>query len=214
MTSLVLMFMAILLATFTIVLVMMRKSPLEKTMDQRMALIHGARKGMAASTETEQLFKVTTGGNFAWLDDLLEHYSFSQMLKRQMMQANSSLSVAKLLLTSFGVGFAGFVLAWFFQSLLLVDLAAGLLLGFLPFAVLSWRRKKRVSAFNAVLAETIDMLARALRAGHSVLGAIEMLTENAQEPACSEFGEVFKQMNLGLPMRDALMQLLDRVPSR
>ncbi len=57
------------------------------------------------------------------------------------------------------------------------------------------------------------MLARALRAGHSVVGAMEMLAENAQEPAASEFGEIFKQQNLGLPMRDALMQLLDRVPS-
>ena len=42
---------------------------------------------------------------------------------------------------------------------------------------------------------------------------MEMLAENAQEPAASEFGEIFKQLNLGLPMRDALMQLLDRVPS-
>ena len=57
------------------------------------------------------------------------------------------------------------------------------------------------------------MLARALRAGHSVVGAMETLAENAQEPAASEFSEIFKQLNLGLPMRDALMQLLDRVPS-
>jgi tight adherence protein B len=64
-----------------------------------------------------------------------------------------------------------------------------------------------------VLAESIGMLARALRAGHSVVGGMEMLAANAQEPAASEFGEIFKQQNLGLPMRDALMQLLDRVPS-
>jgi tight adherence protein B len=42
---------------------------------------------------------------------------------------------------------------------------------------------------------------------------MEMLSTNAQEPAASEFGEIFKQQNLGLPLRDALMQLLDRVPS-
>jgi tight adherence protein B len=57
------------------------------------------------------------------------------------------------------------------------------------------------------------MMARALRAGHSVVGAIGMLAENAREPAATEFGEVFKQQNLGLPLRDALLQLLDRVPS-
>jgi tight adherence protein B len=57
------------------------------------------------------------------------------------------------------------------------------------------------------------MLARALRAGHSVVGALEIVAQNAEEPAASEFGEVFKQQNIGLPLRDALMQLLDRVPS-
>jgi tight adherence protein B len=70
-----------------------------------------------------------------------------------------------------------------------------------------------VRAFNAVLAEAIDMLARALRAGHSVASAMEMLAENAQEPLASEFAELFRQLNLGLPLRDALLQLLERVPS-
>jgi tight adherence protein B len=57
------------------------------------------------------------------------------------------------------------------------------------------------------------MLARALRAGNSMVGAIGMLAENAQEPAATEFGEIFKQQNLGLPLRDAMLQLLDRIPS-
>jgi tight adherence protein B len=95
----------------------------------------------------------------------------------------------------------------------LLDLAGGCALGLLPYGILSWKRGRRIGAFNGVLAECIDMLGRALRAGHSVAGAIEMVAENGQEPAASEFGEVFKQLNLGLPMRDALLQLLDRVPS-
>src|ERR1700691_2747462 len=97
--------------------------------------------------------------------------------------------------------------------MLLIDAGGGLALGLLPYGIISFKRSRRIKAFNAVLAESIDMLARALRAGHSVASAIEMLSENAQEPAASEFGEIFKQMNLGLPMRDALLQLLDRVPS-
>jgi tight adherence protein B len=94
-----------------------------------------------------------------------------------------------------------------------VDLGAGAALALLPFGFLSFKRARNISRFNAVLAECIDMLARALRAGHSIPSAIEMLAENGQEPAASEFGEVFKQMNLGLPMRDALLQLMERVPS-
>jgi tight adherence protein B len=83
----------------------------------------------------------------------------------------------------------------------------------IPYAILSFKRARRINSFNTALAESIDMLARALRAGYSMAGAIEMLSQNAPEPAAAEFGEVFKQQNLGLPMREALLQLLARVPS-
>lgn len=58
------------------------------------------------------------------------------------------------------------------------------------------------------------MMARALRAGHSMAAAIEMVSKDSVEPAASEFGEVFKQQNFGLPLREALTQMLDRVPSQ
>jgi tight adherence protein B len=95
----------------------------------------------------------------------------------------------------------------------LIDVGAGAALSMAPLGILHWKRTRRINAFNAVLAETIDMLGRALRAGHSVASAIGMLAENAQEPAATEFGEIFRQLNLGLTLRDAMMQLLDRVPS-
>jgi len=58
------------------------------------------------------------------------------------------------------------------------------------------------------------MIARSLRAGHSLVAAIAIVADQAVEPARSEFGEVYKKQNYGLPFRDALMQLLDRVPSQ
>jgi tight adherence protein B len=71
-----------------------------------------------------------------------------------------------------------------------------------------------VKAFNAGLADSIDMMSRSLRAGHSVVAAIGIVAEQAVEPVRSEFNEVFKKQNYGLPLREALMQLLDRVPSQ
>jgi tight adherence protein B len=57
-------------------------------------------------------------------------------------------------------------------------------------------------------------MARALRAGHSVSGSIEICAQGTPEPAGAEFAEVFRQQNFGLPLRDAFMQMLDRVPSQ
>jgi tight adherence protein B len=58
------------------------------------------------------------------------------------------------------------------------------------------------------------MIARSLRAGHSLVAAIAIVAEQAVEPARTEFDEVYKKQNYGLPFREALMQLLDRVPSQ
>jgi tight adherence protein B len=214
MLMVVLGFISILLVTFGVVLAMTRQSPQEQTIAQRMESIHiRARKGDRDAVEADQLLKTTRRDRFDWLEEILQQFKFAQVLQVHIFQAHSLTNVATLILSSLGLLLAGYCIMWLFAPMMLIDLAAAVALGLLPYGILTWKRGRRISAFNAVLAECIDMLARALRAGHSVVGALEMLAENSQEPAASEFGEIFKQINLGLPLRDALMQLLDRVPS-
>jgi tight adherence protein B len=211
MSVLVLTFISILLATFLLVVAVTRQSPEQKIVGQRMASIHISKQKDGISLEAAQLLKATRRSS--WLDDILVRFQFAKALQARILQANSSSSVGGLILTSLGLSIAGFAITWLFAPMVLIDVGVGAVLGLLPYGILSFKCKKRISTFNAVLPEAIDMLARALRAGHSVVGALEMLAENAQEPAASEFGEVFKQLNLGLSIRDALLQLLDRVPS-
>jgi tight adherence protein B len=214
MALVVLMFLVILSATFGLVIAMTRPSPQEKTIAQRMALIRKLQKSNAGGVdESEQLLKQTSSSKFGWLDEILEPYPWVRRIQTRILQAGSSTTVATLIFASLGLFIAGYAVVWVFVPMALIDIPAGVALGSLPYGILSFKRTRRINAFNAVLAESIDMLARALRAGHSVIGAMGMLAENAQEPAASEFEEIFKQQNLGLPMRDALMQLLDRVPS-
>src|ERR1700734_193877 len=209
MALLVLIFVSTVLATFVLVIAMTRPSAEENIVGERMASIHISKK--KDSLEAAQLLKATK--TVSWLDRILVHFQFGKTMQARILQANSSSSVGGLLLTSLGLLIAGFAITWLFAPMVLIDIGAGAALGLLPYGILSFKCKKRVNSFNAVLPEAIDMLARALRAGHSVVGALEMLAENAQQPAAFEFGEVFKQLNLGLSIRDALMQLLDRVPS-
>jgi tight adherence protein B len=213
MTFVVLAFLVVMMATFGLVLAMTRRSPQEKIIEQRMASIHLPSGKAGAAAESTQLFKTTRTGRFARLDEMLGRYPFVQKVEKRIVQANSTTTVSTLILASLGLVVAGYGITWLFAPMVLLDAAAGAALGCLPYGLLSFKRIRRIKAFNAVLAESIDMLARALRAGHSVVGAMEMLAQNTGEPAASEFGELFKQQNLGLPLRDALMQLLDRVPS-
>src|ERR1700733_736821 len=209
MALLVLTFISTVLATFVLVIAMTRQSAEEKIVGQRMASIHISKK--KDSLEAAQLLKATK--KISWLDGMLIRFQFGKTVQARILQANSSFSVSGLILTSLGLLIVGSAVTWLFAPVVLIDIGAGAALSGLPYGILSLKCRKRIDAFNAVLPEAIDMLARALRSGHSVVGALEMLAENAQEPAASEFGEVFKQLNLGLASRDALLQLLDRIPS-
>jgi tight adherence protein B len=214
MVLLVLGFISILLITFSLVIAMTRRSPAEKAIDRRMAAIQTLRSIEGSiSAESTRLLKAERTGKFEWFEEMLDGYHFSRKLQQLILQAHSSTTVSTVLLGSLGLFIVGYAAAWLFASMVMIDLPCAAALAFLPYGILSFKRSRRINAFNAVLAEAIDMLARALRAGNSMVGAIEMLSKSAEEPAAGEFKEIFHQQNLGLPLRDALMQLLDRVPS-
>jgi tight adherence protein B len=90
---------------------------------------------------------------------------------------------------------------------------AGLVLGFfLPYMYASYRRSKRFESFEELFPEAIDTLARAVRAGHAFTTAIEMIANEVAEPVAGEFRKLYEEQKFGLPVRDALMNLAERVP--
>jgi tight adherence protein B len=89
-----------------------------------------------------------------------------------------------------------------------------LLLGYwLPKFWLGRRKGKRLKAFNSELADTITLLANALRAGSSFLQAVEMIVRETRPPISTEFARVIREVNLGLPLDEALANLQRRVRS-
>ena len=214
MLMLIFVFFSLLLASFVLVAMITRSSPVEKMIGKRVSSVGSASKSGPAKTVAQQLLKESEVKRFASIDHALAKFGFSVMLQKRIKQADSSTTVTNVLIYSGVLSTAGGTLTWFFVPVPLLAVGVGALLAWLPFLYLSFRASRRLSAFNNVLAECIDMLARALRAGHSTLGAIEMLSQNAQEPAASAFKEIFKQQNLGMPLREALLELLDRFPSQ
>jgi len=90
----------------------------------------------------------------------------------------------------------------------------GVVLGFwIPRFWLNRRKGKRLKAFNTGLADTITLIANALRSGSSFLQAIEMVVRETQPPISTEFGRVIREVNLGLPFEQALANMVRRVRS-
>jgi tight adherence protein B len=87
-----------------------------------------------------------------------------------------------------------------------------LLGAFLPYSYASYRRSKRFQKFEELFPEAIDTLARAVRAGHAFTTALELIANEVAEPIASEFRKLFEEQKFGLPVRDALINLTQRVP--
>lgn len=83
----------------------------------------------------------------------------------------------------------------------------------LPYFVLQSSRTKRLQKFDEQLPEVLDLISRALRAGHAFPSAIQMVGTEAQEPIAGEFRKTFEEINYGIPLTDAMKNLADRVPS-
>ncbi len=87
------------------------------------------------------------------------------------------------------------------------------MVGFLlPYSYASYRRNKRFEQFEELFPEAIDTLARAVRAGHAFTTALEMISNEVSEPVCGEFRKLYEEQKFGMPVRDALFNLTDRMP--
>jgi tight adherence protein B len=91
-------------------------------------------------------------------------------------------------------------------------LAFGGLLGYLPYAWVLLKRKRRLAEFEEQFPEALDFLARSMRAGHAFSVSLEMMSDEAPDPLGIEFRQVFNEQNLGAPVETALRNLADRVP--
>lgn len=89
----------------------------------------------------------------------------------------------------------------------------GVILGIiLPYSFVTYRRSRRYQRFEELFPEAIDTLARAVRAGHAFTTALELVSNEVSEPVASEFRKLFEEQKFGLPVRDALINLSQRVP--
>ena len=82
----------------------------------------------------------------------------------------------------------------------------------LPFMFLKFKRTKRLRAFEEAFPEALDLIARALKAGHAFATGLKMAADELAEPVGPEFRKTFDEQNFGLPLKDALENLTLRIP--
>jgi len=145
------------------------------------------------------------------LQRMLLRFRAGGKLKRLLEQADMKMKTGTLVLLIAVCSMVGFLLCLGFRLGILASMAAGVLGGFLPVLVVMRIRTRRFRRFEAQFPDAIDLLSRAIRAGHAFNTGIKMIADETPAPVGKEFQRVFEEQNFGLPLKAALLNLLERV---
>ena len=154
----------------------------------------------------EQLSKIPA------FDTLLRRSERVSAIQDALLQAGMKFRAGNFLLLCVFSGVVAGLAAVFYTGNPAIGWAALIIGGFLPYSFVSHRRQKRFEKFEELFPEAIDTLARAVRAGHAFTTAIEMISNEIAEPLATEFRKLFEEQKFGMPVRDALMNLTERIP--
>ncbi len=133
-------------------------------------------------------------------------------LKRLMEQADVQIQPTQLLLIAAALAGAGMALGLVLKASPVFLPVMAIVAGSLPLLWILWRRKRRLRAFGAQLPDALEMLARSLRSGQSLAAGFNMVSTEIAPPLGKEFGHVFEEQNLGIPLEQSLRDLADRIP--
>ena len=147
-----------------------------------------------------------------WLQDLVSSTGPGERLSKFVRSSGMQVSAAELLLLSLLLGAVGFAVPAVLGRPPILGAAFGLALAVLPWWRVSSARNKRVQRFEQLFPEALDMMARAMRAGHAFPTAIKMCGDEVAEPMGRDFRLLSDEMNYGVPAAEALQNLALRVP--
>ena len=145
-------------------------------------------------------------------DTFLRRSERISILQKMLAQGNVDVRAGNFLVLCVGAAVILAIVAAIAGGNLLFAWAGALIGFFIPYAYASHMRNKRFQKFEEKFPEAIDTLARAVRAGHAFTTALEMIANEVSEPVAGEFRQLYEEQKFGLPVRDALINLADRIP--
>ncbi|MBI3670895.1 MAG: type II secretion system F family protein [Acidobacteria bacterium] len=146
------------------------------------------------------------------LNRFLLRWPGAERLRAFLEQAGLKLKPGKLILLSAVLALLTYLLALEQHYSVFVSAILGFAAAAVPFGFVAIKRQRRLRRFERDFPEAIDLLGRAIRAGHALTAGLEMIHKEMPDPVAGEFRIVFEEHSFGLPLRDALLNLAARIP--
>ncbi|MEX0819519.1 MAG: type II secretion system F family protein [Pirellulaceae bacterium] len=134
-------------------------------------------------------------------------------IQRFLSQANVSITASQFLASTLGLAAIGALIIFGLQLPFFFAPLSAATLGALPFGFVFIARKRRIGAFAKQLPDALELLSRALRAGHSLAAGINLVGDEMSQPIAGEFARCYEEQNLGIPLEEALEGMTERVPN-
>jgi tight adherence protein B len=147
----------------------------------------------------------------SWLRPIISRFPQLRDAGFILQQAGVSWTLQTLFLLSIGLAVAIGSMVLIASQSIPVAVIATIIGGLLPTMYVRRRRTKRLNAFEELLPEAIDLVGRALRAGHPLTAGFKMAADDGPEPVAGEFRRVFEEQRFGLPIQDSLLGMADRI---
>jgi tight adherence protein B len=147
------------------------------------------------------------------LNRLLQHRKdLTGPIERLIVEAGLKLTVGAFLLATVVSGLAFAVLFWWLTNLLFLAIAVGMIGALLPYLYVRRKRTVRLRLFEEQFPEAIDLISRALRAGHALTTGLGMVSDEIPPPVGEEFRRLYDEQNFGMSLPDAMRAMALRVP--
>jgi tight adherence protein B len=202
-------FILVLIVTFVLLLYFLRPTSTETAVQRHLENIEENRTD---ESDSANILRQNALSSTLWLDEFLREIPGSVPVARLIRQAGKTWRVGPLFLFSLVVTVGIAWLASVAIPSIVLSILIGIAAGLLPYLFLFIERERRFRRCDELVPEAVDLMVRALRAGHAVPAVLEMVGNEIAEPLAGEFRIVHEEQNLGLPLRDAMLNLADRVP--
>ena len=146
------------------------------------------------------------------LNRVLVNMQLATKLRRMLDQADLHITVSRLVMLSLMAGIMAGLAASVLTISVIIMLGAGGAAASVPFLHVAYRRRKRLNRFLELLPDALELMSRALQAGHAFAESLHMIATEMPEPIAGEFRKTYEEQNLGLSLKLALENLTERVP--
>jgi tight adherence protein B len=204
-------FLACLFMVYALYLITSRQTEAKRTLLKE-RLADAIRASVHSQDAEVQLVRRELLSEIPWVNQVLMGVRVTSQFKKYIDQAASEVTVMRLALFSLTAGVLAFLAVSMISTSYLLMFFFAILATSVPTLHILMKRKKRLHKFLQLLPDALDLMSRGLSAGHAFTEALQMVASEMPEPIAGEFRKTYEEQNLGLSLKLALENLVERVP--